>query len=123
MFRPLLLAAGTAAVCVAASACTATASITGSSADPLPPGTVVIAHFSFIPATVTVKAGQTVTWHFDDHQMPYNVVFDGGQPASPIQISGSWSHRFDTPGTYHYRSTVYERGTRAPIEGTVVVTG
>jgi plastocyanin len=35
------------------------------------------------------------------------VSFDNDGPHSPTQASGSWSMRFDTPGTYTYRCTIH----------------
>ena len=60
----------------------------GSSAAPaLGPNDVLVANFSFTPATLTVKAGTTVTWKFDQPSVPHNVVslstpavFNSGTP-------------------------------------------
>ncbi|HZT64735.1 MAG TPA: plastocyanin/azurin family copper-binding protein [Acidimicrobiales bacterium] len=80
------------------------------------PGNVVLLNSSFIPHRITIKAGQTVTWHWEDHNTPHDVSF--GDFGSPIQSDGTWSHTFDTPGTYNYVC-----GIHAPImSGQVVVT-
>ncbi|HET6794725.1 MAG TPA: plastocyanin/azurin family copper-binding protein [Acidimicrobiales bacterium] len=82
--------------------------------DPIQPNHVVVKNISFIPNTITVKAGATVTWQWADGRTPHNVAFDGF--ASPIQTTGTWSHTFDTPGVYHYQCNLHSQ-----MKATVVV--
>jgi len=94
----------------------------GQSAPPttLGPSDVRVANFSFTPATLTVKVGTTVTWHFDQPSAPHDVVslstpplFDSGTPRG----TGTYSFTFTSPGTYPYVCTVHPY-----MRGTVVVT-
>jgi plastocyanin len=77
--------------------------------------TVLVSDMSFSSDTLTVEAGSTVTWVFDD-VMPHNVVGDGF--ASEIMETGSFTHTFTDPGTYPYVCTLHSN-----MEGTVVVDG
>jgi plastocyanin len=69
---------------------------------------------SFVPTSVTIHAGQTVEWQWDDSSVPQNVTFAGFQSAT--QTTGTYFHTFDTPGVYPYSSTVHFQ-----INGEVVV--
>lgn len=73
---------------------------------PNTPVTVVIHNFAFNPNPVTLHAGQTVVWRFDDGSIPHNVTGDGW--ASPIQSSGDYAHAFGAPGTYAYHCTIHK---------------
>ena len=68
----------------------------------------------FEPAAIQVKPGTTVTWHFEDGAVVHDVNAAGF--ASPRQKSGTFSHRFDQPGTFTYRCTLH-----AGMTGQVVV--
>ena len=74
----------------------------------------------FAPAVVQVEAGSTITWQFNDvdeegQPVAHNVVFDDA--ASPVQATGTFSYRFDQPGSYRYVCTLHPF-----MEGMVVVT-
>jgi plastocyanin len=91
-----------------------------SAAPKLGPDDVLVANFSFTPATLTVKAGTTVTWRFDQPSAPHDVVslatppvFDSGTPKG----TGTFSYTFTTPGTYPYLCQVHPS-----MRGTVIVT-
>ena len=86
------------------------------SATPVKTGEVVAKDNRFDPAAVEVPAGTTVTWSFQDGSVPHNVKGDGFE--SRTMSSGSFRHRFDTPGTYAYRCTLH-----GGMDGRVVVTG
>jgi plastocyanin len=80
--------------------------------------TVQIKRSSFVPATVTVKTGDTVKWTNTDTQN-HQVVSNNGSFVSPILGPGkTYSHTFDAAGTYHYHD-----GLNAASKGTVKVTG
>ena len=72
--------------------------------------------FMFSPATVTVKAGATVTWtNLDDE--PHTVFSDAGLfRSSALDTKDNFSYKFDKPGTYHYLCTIHPR-----MVGTIVV--
>jgi len=88
-------------------------------AAPPPPDaavTVVLHNIAFNPQTVTIKAGQTVAWKFDDGSIVHNVTF--ATFASSDMDSGYYTHTFTTPGTYNYQCTIHSGMT-----GVVIVTG
>ena len=88
---------------------------------------------SFTPASVTVKAGQTVEWR-NTSPITHSVSFDpnaaakagdaalptGAQPfaSGDIAAGNVYLHTFDMAGTYHYFCTHHEGGG---MLGTVVV--
>ena len=76
---------------------------------------VVLKDTKFSPKTMTVKAGQPVTWEFKDGFTKHNVV--GQDFASKTQRNGTFSHTFSKAGTYSYRCTLHEGMT-----GTITVT-
>ncbi len=71
--------------------------------------TVTIKDFKFEPETVTIKAGETVTWVNEDRRE--HQVMSGAPPVmtdlfmSPKLAKGdSWSYTFEEPGEYPYHS-------------------
>lgn len=78
---------------------------------------VDISDFTFGPGTITVSAGDTVTWTNSD-SAPHTVTSDsGGELASgTIAAGGTFSHTFTTPGTYTYHCNFHPRMT-----GTILV--
>ncbi|HUZ42811.1 MAG TPA: plastocyanin/azurin family copper-binding protein [Acidimicrobiales bacterium] len=83
--------------------------LVGSQTDGIPHNEVLISHMSFIPRVLTVQAGQTVTWVWDDGAIPHNVTFTSSNLtlASPSQATGTFRHTFDQPGIYMYRCTIH----------------
>ena len=85
------------------------------SAAPATGETVRIDDMAFAPATVTIAAGDTVTWEFSDTTA--HAVQGIGDTAmaidSPIRTDGTWRHTFATPGTYRYLCPLHPemRGT------------
>jgi plastocyanin len=75
------------------------------------PGTVVVRNLRYSPSTITVDAGDTVTWVFDDGSIPHDVKGDGFE--SPKVSDGEWSRTFRTPGSYDYHCSLhpYMKGT------------
>jgi plastocyanin len=74
---------------------------------------VVIDNFTFSPATLTVPAGTAVTWvNHDD--VPHTVT-SPARPrlldSPPLDTDETFTHVFDTPGTYEYYCTVHPRMT------------
>ena len=81
-----------------------------------------IYNMSFIPATVTISAGSSVTWTNSD-SMDHTVtsdtgVFDSGaiSAAEIYGTGGSFTYTFNTQGTYPYHCAFHPSMT-----GTVVV--
>jgi amicyanin len=76
----------------------------------LGPATAVAAEvrraaYAFQTPSLTISAGQAVRWTNDD-TVEHSVTFDGTEPGSPLILpTGTYVHRFDTPGTYLYHCT------------------
>lgn len=87
---------------------------------PTGPNVVTVAAMAYAPANITISAGDTVTWFFDDPGVAHDVVGINGAARllnSPLIASGEYSQTFDNPGTYQYFCSVHPNMT-----GTVVVT-
>lgn len=77
---------------------------------------VAIARSGFVPASVAIAVGDTVTWTNND-TVNRSVVSDSGLFSSGILAPGeSFSHTFMQRGTYRLRD-----GTRNRVRSTVVV--
>ena len=67
------------------------------------PNAVTIDNFSFTPATVTVKAGTTVTWtNKDDIAHGIGATNNAFPKSKALDTDDSYSFTFTTPGTYQY---------------------
>jgi len=68
-----------------------------------PATTISIDNFSFTPATLTVKAGTTVTWTNQD-DIPHGIgATNNAFPKSKaLDTDDSYSFTFATPGTYQF---------------------
>ena len=106
---------------------------TGSGPSPQPPATqtqapgtatVAIQNFAFVPASITVPKGTTVTWTNQDpadHQIASDT--QGGNAGGALFMSNSlpkgavYSHTFDTPGTYAYHCSIHPS-----MKATIIVT-
>ena len=80
------------------------------------PTKIVVKDFMFVPGSLTVKAGSTVTWaNMDDE--PHTVVSDIGLFRSgAMDTNEGFSFKFDKPGTYHFTCSIHPR-----MVGTIVV--
>jgi hypothetical protein len=65
--------------------------------------------YAYAPASLTIGAGDTVTWTNHDTVAHDVVVTAGPEPfRSPLLEQGqSWSHTFSAPGTYTYICSVH----------------
>jgi plastocyanin len=80
--------------------------------------TVQITRTAFVPAKVTINAGDSVTWKNAD-TINHQVVANGGQFASPILGPGkTYTHTFNGGGTFRYHDALH-----TSLKGTVVVKG
>jgi len=79
---------------------------------------VTIQNSAFSPTTLTVKVGTTVTWTNAD-LASHTVTSDSGSELSSGNIGNgqSYSHTFNTVGTFHYHCSIHTSMT-----ATVVVT-
>jgi plastocyanin len=92
------------------------ASTTGPAA-PVAGNAVSIDNFAFVPATLTVPAGSTVTWTNYDEE-PHTVAASDGSFHSPgMGSQGTYSHTFPTAGRFDYVCSIHPF-----MHATVVVT-
>jgi plastocyanin len=63
---------------------------------------VRIVNDSFAPASLTVAAGQSVTFTNADDDAHTVTATDGSFDSKGLDSGGSWRHAFATPGTYRY---------------------
>lgn len=69
--------------------------------------TVTIEGMAFSPASLTVKAGTTVTWTNNDN-MPHTVTADNNSFTSKTLNKGdTYTHQFSAAGTYPYHCEVH----------------
>ena len=87
-------------------------------AAPVSGNQVNIDGFAFVPATLTVSAGTTVTWTNRDEE-PHTVAASDGSFHSPGMGTGAtFTHTFGSAGTFDYVCSIHPM-----MHGTVVVTG
>ncbi len=67
-------------------------------------GEVRMVQLKYAPDSITISAGQTVTWANRD-PLEHTVTFEGDSAAAPIAPNSTFSRRFDTPGEYRYHCT------------------
>jgi plastocyanin len=80
--------------------------------------TVKITATAFSPASVTIKSGDSVKWSNTDTKA-HQVVANNGAFASPTIGAGkTWTHTFNTAGTYKYHDALHPA-----LTGKVVVSG
>jgi plastocyanin len=93
-----------------------TVSTTGSAA-PVAGNAVSIDNFAFVPATLTVPAGGTVTWTNRDEE-PHTIAANDGSFHSPgMGSQATYSHTFPTAGKFDYVCSIHPF-----MHATVVVT-
>jgi plastocyanin len=78
---------------------------------------IVIRNFAFEPATLTIVAGNKVSWTNRDEE-PHQVVSAGAQfPASPaLDTDDNYATVFTKPGTYTYFCSIHPH-----MVGTIIV--
>jgi plastocyanin len=94
-------------VALALGACGTSDASTSATAADVP--TVVIEDLAFEPETLTVQAGDTVTWTWKDGAINHDVAGDGFQ--SEVMSEGNFRYRFEEPGTYEYVCTLHPNMT------------
>ncbi len=82
-----------------------------------PAGAVSIDNFTFTPASLTVKAGTTVTWTNKD-DIPHGIASSNNafKKSKALDTDDSYSFTFTTPGTYQYFCYIHPH-----MVGTIVV--
>jgi plastocyanin len=76
---------------------------------------VRIVNFTFSPATVTIRAGQTVEW--TNHDAVAHTVDLSGVISNVLNRGDTYVQRFTAPGTYPYICSIHPF-----MHGTVIVT-
>lgn len=85
--------------------------------DPVTTNAVTLTTSAFMPSSITVAKGATVTWTWDSCTSdPYgyggatcvshNIMFDDGTTSAP-QSSGSFTRQFDAAGTFKYHCAIH----------------
>jgi plastocyanin len=112
--RSALLAAalGAATATILAAVVIPTAAENASPAD-----AVSIDNFTFTPASLTVKAGTTVTWTNRD-DIPHGIAASNNEfkKSKALDTDDNFSFTFTTPGTYKYFCYIHPH-----MVGTIVV--
>ncbi|MEM8873406.1 MAG: cupredoxin domain-containing protein [Planctomycetota bacterium] len=73
--------------------------------------TVSVKELKFTPGTVSIKAGESVTWKNNDTR-DYTVTSTSGAfDSGPLKPGKSYTHTFTTSGTYPYGSKLHPRMT------------
>ncbi|HEU5250861.1 MAG TPA: hypothetical protein VFW15_12815 [Thermoanaerobaculia bacterium] len=80
--------------------------------------------FSFSPSMVTVAPGEMVTWQFNELHTTTSDTQSGPEFwDSGLLSTGSFSHTFNTPGTYPYYCALHSFPGGTLMNGVVQVTG
>ena len=111
MLRPIIAAAGLGGVTGLLLASGVLLAATGD------PSMVSIDNFIFTPATLTVKAGTTVTWTNKD-DIPHAIASATSvfTKSKALDTDDAYSFTFSTPGTYKYFCYLHPH-----MVGTIVV--
>jgi plastocyanin len=82
-----------------------------------PADAVSIDNFTFTPASLTVKAGTTVTWTNRD-DIPHGIAASNNEfkKSKALDTDDNFSFTFTTPGTYKYFCYIHPH-----MVGTIVV--
>jgi len=75
------------------------------------PNEIVIANFSFEPATLTVKAGTTVTWVNHDDEPHTATATDKRFNSKTLDNGDRFSQEFKAPGVYNYYCALHPHMT------------
>ena len=63
---------------------------------------VEIKNDAFLPATLTITAGQTVTFNNEDDDAHTVTATDGSFDSKGLDSGAVWRHKFEKPGAYRY---------------------
>ncbi len=87
---------------------------------------VLMSGMAFVPATITIQTGQTVTWRNDDlvahtatSGSPEDAQVGLAFRSGPMSPGGIFRHRFDEAGTFTYFCELHPatmRGARVIVE-------
>jgi plastocyanin len=97
----------------------AAALLAAATPSPMPAATGPTVHIrdeQFVPATLTVKAGETVTFVNDDDDAHTATADDKSWDSDGLNQGQRWTHAFTTAGNVTYHCTVHPT-----MHGTIVV--
>lgn len=81
---------------------------------------VEIVNLSYNPSSITIAPGDTVIWYNNESSLHHSVTSDAGVTPSfdsgEIVAGATWSHTFDTEGTFAYHCMFHPS-----MHGTVIV--
>src|SRR5690348_7586003 len=84
--------------------------------------------FVFSPATITIHVGDTVTWRHDSSSTMHSVTADNGSfdsspncPSTCLGANATFSHVFNTAGTFRYYCRIHGAPGGVGMSGTVTV--
>ncbi len=81
---------------------------------------ISMADVSFEPAEMEIEVGTTVTWTNDDTVAHTVTALDGSFLSGTLDPGGSFSHTFESTGTFDYRCEIHPTqmtGTIEVVEG------
>lgn len=96
---------------------TSSSTSSSSSTTPTATSTVTIQNFDFSPSAITVKKGTTVTWINKDSSAHTVTADDKSFDSGTIAAGKSYTHSFDTVGTFAYHCSIH-----TSMKGSVIVT-
>ena len=64
--------------------------------------TVHIKNFAFVPKTLAIRAGTTVTFVNDDEEPHTVTAVDKSFDSEALDLHATWKHVFDKAGAYAY---------------------
>jgi plastocyanin len=81
--------------------------------------TITLKNIQFHPADLHISRGATVTWKWEDADIAtqHNVTSTGGRAfkGSPTQMTGTYSVKFTTAGTYDFECTIHPASMQGHI--------
>jgi plastocyanin len=96
-----------AATATKAPGATATAAATSTPGVAPKSASVTIKDFEFTPATVTIAVGGTVTWTNNGPSTHTVTADDGSFDSGDLSVGKTFSHTFQTAGTFGYHCTIH----------------
>jgi plastocyanin len=78
-----------------------------SAAAPAPDDAVSIDNFAFVPVTLTVAAGSTVTWTNHDEEPHTEAASDGSFHSPGMGSQATYSHTFPAAGRFDYICSIH----------------
>lgn len=112
----IVIAIGIVIYIVATTSTTTTSNSASGTSQTTTPGSVAIRNFAFAPSTITVHAGDTVTWTNNDSIIHRVAADDGSFDLGDQSNSIAVKHTFTKTGTYNYHCTIHPS-----MKGVVIV--